>query len=373
MKYALLMVFNYYPDDYDNSKVSQIIGSLADLTMMVTFCLDKNILRENITIITDLIELSSICEGCKINFCDYPKCTFVCTKICQFVENTIRGIEYGFNKNLGESSEVFMYISCHGSELKIFVPEFREDQGIVLFDDSASDLRFLSTKDIFNILFGRFFISPSGIMRIPIYKKTKTLKQITFENVKKYREEVETSVEFITVQLSNIEKSPEVRSPGTIYKPYRSSYNSNRGIPFFSNVLIIVDTCYSGFMTHFPYIYCDEKESLIRTPFSNHYVNHIDMPYCVCISSCSFDKKTKSSVGGSHLTKLLYIQFRNLNIPLNFKDFHYNIINLTSKTLIEYLKNGSITPVISSTRNVLNDKIPFFGKEFLKRPRKVIK
>ena len=370
MKYAILVVFNYLPDLYGVSKISPIQGSANDLVMMTTFCIEKEIPLNNITIITDLVQTPSCCEGTNIKFCEYPSCLFLCRELSQFVENTIRGIEEGYGKGIDYVPEVLIYISCHGSEIPISIPEKRREQGLVLTDETGSYLRYLTTKDIFNMLFGRIHISPSGLMKIPVYRKIKTMRTINDNGIKKHIEEIESEPEFICIQLSEPIPSPETNSQ---QKSYRSSYNSNRGIPYFSKVLIIADTCHSGHMTHFPFIFSDTSQALERTDFINSYVRHIDMPFCVCISSCKFDKVTKSPHKGSQLTRIIHSQFRKCKTPLNFMQFYYHMVNLPESVFREFIVKETWTPVISSTQNETTTLLPFFGCSIIERPRKIKK
>ncbi len=358
MKYAILLVFNYEAELYGNSRITHLKGALNDLIMMSTFCVDKGIQKKNITIITDIVLTPNICDGMNIFQTEYPSASFICTQLSQFIENTIRGITTNKEKSEQEIPEVLIYISCHGSEIKIEIPEERKDQAILLTDNQGREIRYLTTKDIFNILFGRLYINERGIMRVPIYRKFKTIKTYKEEGVTRRYEDVTSEVEFVNIQLSEPEESP-IKSSS---KASRSSYNSSRGIPFLSNVLIIADTCHSGNITHFPFIF--KEDSFYQTTFIDTYVKHVDIPYCVCISACTFDKKTKSSSNGSQLTKLLFNYFRKIKSSLNFNQFNYHLFNNISDDL---------SPVISSTVNNEDKYLPFFGSKCIERPRLIVK
>lgn len=386
MRYALLVVFEYIPNNYGNYIISPCKGALSDITMMITLCLNKGIERKNITILTDLIELSNNSIGCNIKRCQFPNVLFFCRELCSFVENTIRGIESNISKNKNENPEIFIYFSCHGSEIPVCLPNNRLEQGIILFDSLGEHLRFLTTKDIFNILFGRIYISHSGLLKIPIYKKVKELvkikdnnsnrEQIKETNEKfssKYKEVITSEVEFCEVYIQSCVDTPEESRGSPFSNPRRTTYNTNRGIPYFSNLLIITDTCYSGYMTHFPYFYDSENDKMENTSFINHYVKHRDIPYSVCISACSSLETTKSKITGSELTKIFYNQFKHSTCELSFNHLYYYLTNIKSKTVLEYLSKRSIFPVITSTQSDSNRKIPFFGSEIPIKPRKVIK
>ena len=255
-----------------------------------------------------------------------------------------------------------IYFSCHGSQISITVPEVRDEQSIILTDNTGIFLRYLTTKDIFNILFGRNYISSIGVMKIPVYKKIKKIQKVGF-----YKKEVITSeFEFINIKIDSPTESPESEN-----HCYRSSYFNKRGIPCNSKVLIIVDTCHSGKMMHFPFIYSSSLNLLIRSNLYNTYVDHTDLPYCVCISSCEFNNSTKSPEQGSHLTQVIHSHLMNLQEPLNFRQI-YNIL-VNSERSKHFISKKTITPVISCTYNDHFIYIPFFGYENIRKPRKIIK
>lgn len=367
MKHALLIVFSYSRDSDGNSLVTPIQGSLNDLIMMVDFCEKKCIPFENITIITDIFLLPVETERMNVKIVEMPSCSIVCQHIVSFVENTIQffsqtKIPYGSNP------EIFLYFSCHGSELIVENPESHSEQGIVLFNDECTTLRYLTTEDIFNILFGRIPISQSGSMRIPIYSKLTYTEKENYGDLILYSEKTDVCLEHVSLSLT----TPK-RTPSFGFANYRTSYMLSRGIPSLSHVLIIGDMCHSGNITHFPFVYCPKKENFIESPHFNRYVDHFDTPYCVCISSCSIKTKTRSIHSGSHLTKTFYDQFKNSSLNLNCRQIYYYLTEFSTKNLINSLSLGKLSPVITSTRESANFKIPFFGSENLKPPRKIIK
>lgn len=357
MKYALLTVLNYSPDESGFSKIPILQGSVNDLNMMVNFCKNKLIPNQNITILTDLYRIPESYDCHNVKKCRFPTCDFVCTEILNFIENTIRGIKDGYQSD--EIPEVLIYFSCHGSEIKISFPEERNDQAIVLYDRITS-LRYLTTKDIFDMLFGRVFISDIGIARIPVYKKIKKIKKINDTNV-----EISSSeMELLEIQLSKPTETPENNLIS-----YRSSYLTKRGIPPLSKVLIIMDSCHSEIMTHFPFVYFPIHRSFREHCIYNSFVNHVDMPYCVCISSCEIGKLTRSSYSGSDLTKLIFSKFNEKNLQLNFMQFYYHITNSGLSIINSELP--IINPIISSTINDVELNLPFFGIENIRKPIKV--
>lgn len=365
MKYAILIILSYPPGEYGISKIPPLQGAIKDLLFMTRFCLEREILPHNITIVTDLVNIPSLCNNTNIKVNPYCSSTFVCREFCQFIENTIRGIDNSYRRrDEVETPEVLIYFSCHGAKIPIAIPEVRDEQGIVLMNEDGTSLRYLTTKDIFNVLFGRNNISPNGIMKIPIYKK---IKQIINEN-RRNIESISSDYEFISVNLTT-----PIESPNSEKRCYRSSYLMNRGIPATARVLIIVDTCYSGRMMHFPFIYSPTEQILTKSNLFGCFVNHIDMPYCVCISSCDADKSTKSPFDGSHLTQIICSQFSNCTESLNIMQFYYHIMNTTNSKFRNFIIKETISPVISSTSNNIVLLIPFFGHENIRKPRKIKK
>lgn len=372
MKYALLCAFCYPRAPYGVPKIQKLLGTSKDIMMMTIFCKMKGILPENITILTDMAEVTKESIDCNVKYTAFPSSEFMCRELAQFVENTIRGIEDGYNKSGNEIPEVFVYFSCHGARINIKIPEERDEQAIILMDDEGTSLKYLTTKDIFNIMFGRIFISSSGMMRIPVYSKFKTLVPIEKGESKSYEEEITSEPSFIVVSLSPTVSSPQ-NSPGMSAKPYRSSYLANRGFPPWSKVLIVADACHSAQMTHFPFIYLSKEQELIPSPIQNTFVNNTDVPYCVCISSCDIDKTTKSETEGSQLTQIIFSQLKGVTESLNFRQFYYYIVNSNNSLFKWYLSSKTLTPVLSSTTNNVDSEIPFFSNKTTVRPKRITK
>ena len=209
-------------------------------------------------------------------------------------------------------------------------------------------------------------------MKVPIYSKQNVLNPVEKETAKYYERVIISKPEFITLHLSPIVASPP-NSPGMSTKPYRSSYLANRGIPPWSKVLFIIDTCHSSYMTHFPFMYLSKEQKMIPTPVQNSFVQHVDMPYCVSISSCEVDKITKSPHEGSQLTQVLFSQLMNVSDPLNFMQFYYYIINTDNSIFKNYIVRNTLTPVLSSTSNNSELHVPFFSNSTIVKPRKIVK
>ena len=371
MKYALLIAFTYHKSVNGDSKISRIMGTCKDLQRMSIFCKSKKIKPDNITILTDLIELPKECNDCNIKQESYPESKFICRELAQFVENTIRGIEDKAYKSENELPEIIIYITGHGSRIKVTIPEIRDEQALVLLDNGGTEVKYLTSKDIFNILFGRLPILPTGIIEIPIYTKSIELVPIFKGMATKYKEEITSNVDLVSVQLSAVTNFSPSNSPGL--NEIRSSYLLNRGIPPWTRCLFIIDTCFSAHMTHFPFIYNNKDYMLNSYNLENTFVNHCDMPYCICISACDVDKVTKGGHEGSPLTAIIYSNFKDLNSSLNLHQFYHYINDTKNSTFISYFNNKTITPVISSTINNPDINVPFFSNETIRVPKRVIK
>jgi hypothetical protein len=347
MKTAIILSFTYSRNLYGESKISGLNGAKSDIKLALDFCIKKEIPYENITIITD-VEPCKEAKKCKLKFTTFPTPEFVCRELAQFVENTSKGIEDNTDKSNIDLHEIFIYFSGHGSKIPIMIPEKREEQAIVLLDSTGGNTKFLTTRDIFDILFGRIEISNSGELQIPIYtKQTKVVNN---------RRVVYSSREYICVQLLKPIQSPEI-----VTGPYRSNYHSNRGLPSWSNVLFIVDACHSAHMTHFPYVYDHEQEQMIQNDLINPYkINVHDVPYCVCVSSCRIDSVTKSSSDGSQLTQILGNQIKNINNNLTISQLYHSFTNSSNSLFQSFLKKETLTPVITSTCKNSNLYVPFF-------------
>lgn len=367
VKYALILAFSY-PKTDDSINIQPLCSVPHDIKMIYDLCKSLSIQDSNITIVTDVSRLPDRIYNCNIRSNPFPSDIFVCREICQFLENTIRGIEETTFKCDNDFPEVLLYISGHGSNL---IVDDELQQGIVLYNESGDCLKYLLSKDIFNIMFGNLDINIDGYMNIPLYSALKRYKKIENEFEIRYVPETLGLLEPITVRLSPPVASP-INSPDMIVKPYRSTYLANRGVPFSTRMLIIVDTCYSEHMTYFPYIYDPKSQKMLETLNSNVECSS-SMPYCISISSCERDRKTVATSSGSSLTKILHMNLLNQKININIAQLHYIIYNSNNGIINQILRNGSSHPIITSTHSNSNLQIPFFSNFKPKTTTKIIK
>lgn len=361
-KYALILAFTYPRAIDANYDIQSLPSALVDIGMIHKLSIKMGIQPSNITIITDIPPMKKIpaeLRLCNIHTNPFPSDTFVCREICQFIENTIRGIEDSSYKSGDNSPEVLLYISGHGDRIKI---NDVEHQGIILTDEEGINLKYLLSKDIFNIVFGGFEIENSGRMEIPTYSKIRILKKIQDCGKTVTRYENIGIEEKITISLPAIVNSPNVSPDCNIedIKPYRSSYMTRRGIPVLTKMLIIVDTCHSEHMTHFPLLYNPKDQIMIPTINMNIDTN-IDLPYCVTISSCEAGKTSIQKNSGSSLTRILYLGLMNISSKLTISQLHYIIYNSDNNIIKEILRTDSAHPIITSTSACCDIPIPFFN------------
>jgi hypothetical protein len=344
MKYALIMAFTYEKSVNGDSRVAKLVCAESDLTMASLFCLHKGIAHENITILTDLSSVPDECSSMRLKYCCYPESEFVCRELAEFIENTIRGIEDTTFKSEEDLPEVFVYVSGHGAIVK-------DEQGIVLLDNGGTRLRYLTTRDLFSVLFGKIAINPTGVMRIPVYARTQASEFVK---------------EAVVVRVTPATASPHT-SPGLIPKPHRSSYLMNRGIPPWTRVLFVIDTCHSANMTHFPYIYSVAEDAMMPAIPEDTFGEFADMPYCVSIASCGAEGVTRNDPRGSPLTKRLYGRLREYTGSLNTPQLYHYITDCHN-----WAPFGSrFSPVVSSTSSNPGTPIPFFYTGIVQKPKRI--
>lgn len=369
VKYALIIAFSYPKAPYSNYELTKLTCTADDIRMIHSLSKKVGIPDNNITIITDLLKLPSEVYNSNIKNNPFPDDIFVCRELSQFIENTIRGIEEEVYKSDDSPPEILLYISGHGGEINI---NGKNEQSIILTSDGGYSLKYLLSKDLFNIIFGNLPIDESGKIDIPIYSKVERIRRVDTQTQKMSVIEYFGELSYITVNLPAPINSPQ-NSPSIIVKPYRSSYLANRGIPFYSKLLAIIDTCYSAHMTQFPYKYDTRSQIMIQSPAFNIDVN-VDLPYCVAISSCESNKTSKFKSSGSALTTVLYLNLSKYKGRLNISQLHYLIYNNTSNNIINnLLRTQSTSPIITSTSTSTEQDIPFFTNYIPKNIQVIIK
>jgi hypothetical protein len=328
-RYALIICIMYY-----NIKNLPVLTCTEnDLIMIYKLCKKLGIEDNNITIITDLKTIPYILYLTNLKNKCYIDDIFFCTELSNFFENTLIKSDI--------ESDVLLYISSHGSELNI---NNQIKQSIILRSSDGCEIRYLLSEDIFNIIFGNIYISEDGIFNIPIYKKIEKVIRINNEIEKKNKILYIPKIDNLTIQLDNSD----------------NRYLKDRGMPINNKLLCIIDSCYSGNMTHFPYIYDNMEKKMKTCDYYNEEI-HQDLPYCVCISSCESNKTSNFNSSGSSLTKILYNKLIKYNGVLDITLVYYLIYSCNDNLFLSFLKGKCSKPIITSTSYNSSKNIPFFN------------
>ena len=78
-----------------------------------------------------------------VKIVEMPSCSIVCQHIVSFVEKYY-SIFFSNKNTIQDNPKFFFIFSCHGSELIVENPESHSEQGIVLFNDECTTLRYLN-------------------------------------------------------------------------------------------------------------------------------------------------------------------------------------------------------------------------------------
>lgn len=342
--YALMVVLSYQRRECSYETPPTLISIDKDISLIYDLSVNNfKIPEENITIVSDinLSEDEKYKEANYIHIHD-PDVECVISEISQFVENTVRDIK----KSSENQIQIFLYISCHGHELNLSNSEIH--QSLILTADNGKISRYILAKDIFNLLFGKFKISDEGIMKIPIYRKIidatgKTIYTCT-----------ETSINLLPSNTI----FPEILIQGRTIYNNRENYETNRGLPHNAKMLSIIDTCYSGHMTHLPYEYSRKKSKMTKIfPREDE-----KLPLCVSISACKKNKLILYSTDGSPFTKYIYYILNKYKTKFTIQELH-NVLYGE----IPYLLRKS-KPTITSTTKNHNTLVPFLDFKELEIP-----
>jgi hypothetical protein len=358
-RHALLIVFDYNINAILSNggitvePLNSLLAMNTDLRIAYNISTELfNIPRSNITIITDVIPpfgnqrpwdpLRSSGDNPRVVQLPYPDITCVIREIAQFIENTIRNIKDTISKGGPDISkeEVFIYISCHGARIPVSCGENNiidsYDNGLILMakrEGNHYERRYLRSGDIFSLFFGHNEVTPEGIMSVPI-----TRRKLISSPSPYYLFEDD---EMCNVRLTPIS---EVEPKST-----RTSYKEMRGLPFSTKMLVVFDTCHSGSMADFHYIYDPYDCKMMIT--SNPPIGFI-YPHCVSLSAAEDEHDAPSTSNGSPFTRHLHRIFSEGN-SLTIQQFHERMY----KDLPVSLR--TCKPTICSTYCDLKQIIPF--------------
>ena len=321
-KYALLMVFDYQKIDIP-SPPKPLLSMDIDLFRAYELANTRfGIPKDNITIITDvktqkvkpwepLIENQPNPEIVKL---EYPNISDVIKELVIFIENTVRGIEEISLKGSDQKSEVFLYFSCHGVRLNMLDSEI--DSALMLL--SQNERRYLRSDTIFNLFFGNQQ-TVDGILSVPITSQVCSPSKV-----------------YNDLEISECSITP-------------SKYNLSLGLPKDTSMLVIFDTCHSGTMASFNYIYDVSSNKMIDS--KKHQLEN--QPYCVSISASQDSSNAISTINGSLFTESLFAILNKVDRKINIQELNH-LIYENIPNAVKLCK-----PTICSTVNDVERTIPF--------------
>lgn len=369
VRQALIIVFEYRTD-YINAKKGVSIEpphSLLAMNTDLTVAYDlatKNfgIERKNITVVTDVVPpkgqnrpwdpLSSDGNNPRIVQLPYPEITYVIREIAQFIENTIRGIADIVSKGANITNEVFIYVSCHGAQIPAIPGEANEldpmDNALIFMarrNKKYYERRYLRANDIFRLFFGHNYVDPQGYMSVPITRRTRIESEGRSPSVRG------SYYVFDDDEVCRFRLTPtKDANPLSTRDDYITK--SGRGLPVHTNMLVIFDTCHSGSMADFHYVYDPKRKGMVQTlnlPSGYQY------PFCVSLSASEDTSDAPSTSRGSPFTHCLREIFSRAKCGLTIEEFHTHIY----RTIPRMLRESK--PTICSTINNHNQMMPFLG------------
>lgn len=344
-RYALLIVFEYNrPHNYIDTP-KPLLSMITDLNLAWDLCRKKFLIEQNnITVITDLKNKKyswlPTNESPNLKLLDYPDIRMICREIAQFIENTIRGIKENI-KGEDVKDEVFIYISCHGLQIPSNEPDIY-DNALHFTNEDGTKSSFLRNDDIFKLLFGHNEIEKDGSMMIPITNR----KKVSIDD-KLYYQYDEEMIEIEVTPLSE----ERIDNFNTGFSP--KSYNGMRGLPRETNMFMIIDSCNSGKMAKFHYIFNPATKNMELTHKIPTCIN--TFPLCVCVSATEDKSSATSTTQGSAFTRYLYKILKENNKPITIHDF-YELIYSKMPIFIK-----KCNPTITSTSSNSQHYIPLIG------------
>lgn len=343
VRHALILVFDYKLEDIVRQRGVTILDPPTalpamdvDLTTAYTLALNRfRIERKNITVVTDVKPrlgqyrpwdpMLASGDNPRVVHLECPDICVIVREIAQFVENTVRGIDDIVSKGLGITNEVFIYVSCHGAQVPSISPEDESDtmDNALIFmtkrPDNVYEKRYLRSNDIFNLFFGHNFVTPEGIMHVPITRRTRVLG-----TPKTPRYHVFEDDEVCVIRLT-----PTIPIDSrSIRHDYATA--GTRGLPSGTHMLVIFDTCHSGTMAKFHYFYDSASQQMKPTdhlPCGHRY------PYCVSLSASEDCSDAPSTSNGSLFTRCVYNIFASVHEEMTIQAFHEMIYATMHKFL----------------------------------------
>ena len=304
--------------------------------------------RNNITIITDVVGSENPWgvfrqdgENPKVVRLDFPDISEIVREMAQFIENTVRGIE-DISRIKGEEDnyhEIMVYVSCHGARIGTEVNSMGEivdyDNALIFqtLKDDKICRRYLTNTNIFNLLFGNIPIQENGTMNI------QTIERHYVKHGSIY-----------TLKYADAEECTFQLTPSQSFnsKSTRKTYKSGRGIPSNTHMICIMDTCHSGTMTDFHFIYDSTSHTFKRT---SKMPSQQPFPICVCISASEDTSEAISSGNGSPFTRAVCDIFNRTRYAMTIKQFYKTLYQTISNEVA--LKKPTITATIDDPNHIM--------------------
>jgi len=327
-RYALIIVFEYNQHPENINAPNTLLSMNKDLESAWDLAVNRfHIPRKNITILTDIKCNRSYpwdpmrCDECnpKIHRIKHPDIKIIIREIAQFIENTIRDVPECL-KGDKDVNELFIYISGHGGS----IPSLKEgnDNALMFTCKKGITRKYLRDHDIFNLLFGRISVDNDGNMTIPITGMEYRISNNGTRYSHYFIENIKIKITPVNNRLS-------------------------RGIPFDNHMLMIIDTCNSGEIPKFQYLY-EAKHGKMKY-LDNSFTDIF--PRCVCLSATQSNNVVSSSLIGSPFTNYIKNIFHENKKPLTIEEIHQIIYKNLPPMLI--LSKPTITSTSSSEKTLL--------------------
>lgn len=360
IRHALLLVFEYKRVEAAIDTPNPLLSMDKDLTVAYNLCRDRfKIPPQNISIVTDLRPQRGVMgpwdpldndpmKNPRIVRLYVPDIAKICREIAQFVENTVRGIREITTKSGDVIHEVFIYISGHGAQIpnpcRHADNDEEMDNALIFTSADGKSRSYLRDDIIFQILFGLVDIEHDGTMTVPI--TTRKLKR-SKEDGSLYYQFSDSMVSFrLTpgvkerIRPVELDEKPEA-SAVVAYTPRgHPRFVKDRGLPITTHMLTLIDTCHSGTMTDFHYIYnpLGQRMELTRKPPADHA-----FPLCICLSAACDQEEAPSTTTGSTFTRYIQSLFMGLRGTVTVREI-YEMIYAHLPKLLERCR-----PTITAT------------------------
>ena len=331
-RYALMIVFEYNQSPENINAPNPLLAMYKDLNSAWDLAVNRfHIPRKNITVLTDIKSDKSYpwdpmrCDDCnpKIHRIKHPDIKIIIREIAQFMENTIRDVPECL-KGDKEVNELFVYISGHGSS----IPNFKEgnDNALMFTCKKGITRKYLRDENIFQLLFGHIPID-NGSMIVPITGVEYRISNTGNRYAHYFLEKIEIKITHVNNRL-------------------------DRGMPYDNHMLMIIDTCNSGEIPKFQYVYDNKNQKMKYLDNSTRDI----FPRCVCLSATQTNSVVPSSLIGSPFTNYITKILHDNNGSITIEEMHNLIYKNLPSMLV--LSQPTITSTSSSEKTILPLSVP---------------